>query len=1147
MLQQSRNFQGRDDSKSRPWVWAHLANTLALLILALTSFSDANAQVLYGSVVGTVTDSSGAVVPGASIRLLEIHTNVLREAVTSGEGTYKISTVLAGTFTLTASKAGFGNTVLTNIPVNANNDVRIDIVLKPGAQSATVTVNADTPELQTDRADVRSQISNKEIENLPVAGRNYQSLLAVIPGFTLPQDTTGNGSVNNPARSLSFSSNGTSSSASNPTVEGVSTTNNWIQFSSTYVPSQDSIQSVDVVTGSFNAEQGLSGGTEVNVQLKSGTNAFHGSAFESYTGNALYAFPRFSAGTTKPKLVDNQFGGTFGGPILKNRLFFFTSVEAFTDRQHQSNPNWLVPDDCQRQGLFVDPVFDPNTGSADGSGKTAFDQITLGTNLNNCPAGTYYQIPQGRWDAATAKFVTEIPEPNEAPTSRGAANYLGDGPYSFTNTKYDSKVDYNITNGFKINWRISVLPFDEFVPSAYGENAGGPPVNLTGQPGKTSGQITSSTLSAVYTITPRLVLDGNIGYTYQNTNQTPPQYGVNYGTETLGIPNADGPTPINSGIPQFQFYGFPNWYGTWYSAILYHNPTKQGGVNLTWVKGTHSFRTGFQLARIDLNQLEALFAYSYFNFSGNATLNANGTQNTGYDNQFADFLLGAASDVQKAIPLTKWSTLRTTDTSLYGQDQWQVTKKLTINYGLRWNYYPVPSRDHRGIEVFNFDASAPAELICGQATGVPHDCNVDVSKHMFSPLLGVAYRLSETTVIRSGFGLNYEQQNMYRDGVYTYPNQIQYNSGTSNSYVPVQYVSQGLPELSTDLPSPSPGVYPLPANFGVNATLRPGDFKRGYVESWNLTVEQQFAKEWTASIGYVGTQTVNQQARLNINTPSDLGLQTPYTATLGNAPVTAISPVEHMSYNSMQARLNHTFSHGILIAANYTWSKWMGVCCDSLSDGQPQIAIPKYFALNRAVLPGDRTNNFNVSMVAELPFGKGKPYLASGIGSKIAGGWQTSFTVYAMSGTPFSITGDAGFLQTPNVSNQMADKVKPSVAVHPGNVNNYFDTAAFQDVKVSCGSPPCPVRFGDAGWDSVRGPGIFNTDLSLMRTFPIAERLRLQFRGDVFNLTNTPHFANPGGDVNNSFSFGTITGVNAFGGRFGIDQRQAKLTVHLEF
>lgn len=1153
-----------------------LAAIVLLGVAILCTARIGHAQVLYGSIVGTVTDGTGALVPNAAVKVVQTETNLVRETTTDSEGGYKVTTLPAGIYNVTVSGTGFSTQILDHVAVVANGDVRADATLKLGTATLSVTVNDEQQDLQTDRAEVRTELTSKEITDIPLSGRNFQSLLATVPGNTPPYDEPGMGSVNNPSRSIAFSGNGTSTTNSNVAIEGVSASNSWIQELSSYVPAQDSIQNVDIVSGSFNAEQGSAGGVSVNVQLKSGSNAFHGTGFEQYTGSKLTALPRFNSPTRNPQLVEHQFGGTIGGPVIKNKLFFFFSTERLEDHETQVNA-FTAPTVEATQGYFSNEIFDPKTGAADGSGRTPFPTVTNPAGCVGCNAGTYYYVNPNRWDPATtiynknfAALFNNNPHFNASLQGNGVYNnYEAIGPYKYDSTKYDAKVDFNFTEQLHLNYRLSLLPFTEDVPAAFGNNSplSGAPVSYTGQPGETTGNVISNSLGGVYTFTPKLVLDANVGYTYLQTGFSPPFYGQNYGEDTLGIPNADGPDPINSGVPQFQLDGYFPWFGTWYSAIKNHDPNHTIQANLTWVKGNHNMRFGMNYGKVDLNHAQAVQAYSYFQFNGQATESNGVAVGNNQENTFADFLLGEVNQVQKAILNNTYATLRTAGSDYYAQDQWVVNKKLTVNYGVRWNYFPVPVRDHHGIETF--DIPTNTSLVCGRGNE-PIDCGSTVSKTLFSPLAGVAYRFDQKTVVRVGGGINYAQDSMFRDGLLNPPAVFTYAQSTNSGYIPYQTVDNGpqslvpgavsngnpdgLPILAK--PNPNAASNVLPAGVVPGLTLPTGAYKRGYTESWNLTVEREIVPTWSAQVAYVGTQVVHGQTDININQASTMGTYNatngsitpaanPYANDLaGNDSIEEPFPALHSSYNSLQSTLRHTFANGYLLTANYTWSRHIGV-------NGPSFIVPAYEYLNRGVLGDDRTNNFNLTGVGELPFGKGKMWAKSGVAAAIVGGFQINTVLTATSGTPFTVSANANFGSS-GFGTNYADKNKSGSPKTAKTINGqgdvqYFSPTYYADPNTDCNIGfQCPPRFGNSGVNSLRGPGLFNMDAGLSRKFGIGERVSLKLQVDAFNATNTPHFSNPSSNINGG-NFGIITGVSPFGGRFTLDQRQVRLGAHLDF
>jgi hypothetical protein len=518
-------------------------------------------------------------------------------------------------------------------------------------------------------------------------------------------------------------------------------------------------------------------------------------------------------------------------------------------------------------------------------------------------------------------------------------------------------------------------------------------------------------------------------------------------------------------------------------------------------------------------------------------------------------LLGAAYQVQKRILNTSYSSLRTTSQDYYAQDQWQVNKKLTLNYGVRWNSFPVPVRAHSGIELFN--PLTDTNAICGRG-GLASDCGIKVSNALFSPLLGIAYRFNDKTVIRAGGGINFNQDNMFRDGLENYPSQTGYSQNNLNGYIPFQSVSAGLPVIPH--PDLTLSSYVLPQGVNNQSNLRPGNFNRGYTESWNLTVQRDLGWGWSGQVGYVGSHVVHGQVQVNANVANTLGTQDPVSGVVTPAPVPYLSsigtnsyevesPLLDSNYHSLQTEAKHNFAHGFLLVANYTWSKHIGT-------NGPSFFVPQYYSFNRALSSDDRTNKFNLNLVGELPFGKNKPFVREGIGAAILGGWQVGDTLIADSGTPLTFSANNDFLSS-GIGGQFADKVKSgspkgkSGLDGQGNITNYFDSSFFADPNTDCPAyatnhQQCPLRFGNAGVYSGRGPGIFDTDANLSRVFPIWEHISMKFTVDVFNLTNTPHLNNPGSNIS-AGGFGEITAVTPMAGRFGLDQRQIKFGAHFDF
>ncbi len=1070
--------------------------TCAAIVALVFPVRELRAQVLFGSIVGNVTDTTGASIPGASITVTQLETNETHETKSNDSGGYTLTTIPAGTYTVAISKSGFRTFDSKGVEVRLNTVVRVDASLPVGQITDRVEISATSAILQTDRADVHGEFATRDIQDLPQPTRSYQGVLALMPGIAPP--TASSGGNNNPGKSMQISANGTSRSGTTVRIDGVTDTNPWVQLFSTYVPSMEAIETVNVATSSTDAEQGLVNGAAINVQTKSGTNQLHGSLYEYHVNSFFKARPFFGLGATQriPKLIENDLGGTLGGRIIKDKLFYFGSYEG--DFISQAGSNVLsVPTDAMKAGDFSAvnvTLYDPRTGNPDGTGRVPFANPKV--------------IPASMISPITQKLLALLPSPNFGAAGATANNYYITTPIKNRLHRIDSKMDWNASSKLRIAGRFGYQPYNIIQATALGPILGGPNNALQ------QGNVIATAVNATYIVSPNLVIDGNWGLTRANQTLAPPSVDKKLGAEFLGIPGTNlGSLPLAGGMPNFNGIGFTN-LGYSYPYLHYLDPIYQYTANATWIKGSHNVRFGFDISRQHMNHQEV--QPTNFTFNGGSTA-SNGVYSPNSNNNFADFLLALPSSYQNSVQTTPQITLRTWQYSLYMRDQWQVNRKLTVSYGLRWELYPVPTRADRGIE--SFDLTSLKITVCGVA-GNPTDCGIQTSKRLFSPRIGIAYRPVDTLVIRAGFSLNPEQINMYRDGIYSYPARFDFAATGSNSFTPVGTLAQGIPvQPSVDLSSGTLAI-PPGLNFGFQGAVLPKNFVRGYTESWNFTVQKEFGKGWVGQVAYVGTHTVHQHTRYNINYGQVGGgaASQPFAKIGITGSLADILPYEAMHYNSFQSSLQRRFANGFNVQASYTRSKWMGLCCDDSGDSGPAISIPQYSNLNRSLMGGDRPNNFRLSSIYELPFGNGKPMLSHGAGALIAGGWQVNGLLSLYSGSPFSVSASGASLNAPG-NTQRADQVKANVAIYH-DPSLYFDTSAFAPLPASA------VRFGTAGFNSLRGPGVANLDLSLFRSFRVTERWNVQFRAEALNFTNTPHFSNPAANASNA-GFGTISSTSA--------------------
>ena len=1118
-------------------------NVRAALCLLFTAICVAGpqkafAQTLYGQLVGNVRDASEAAVVGAAVTAVNVNTNQSRETITDSVGSFSIPTLEAGTYTVKVVKAGFSTAAETNVVVSINTVTRVDVALKVGATSETINVTAESAVLQTDRAEVRTEISSTSFQNLPVTvGRNYQQLLRAVPGFRPPSNA--HSVPSNPARALTFNVNGASYSINNTRIDGAANNAPWLPHVSAFVPTLEAIETVNVVTNSFDAEQGLAGGAAVNVQIKSGTNNFHGALFEFHTDNHLKAKPFFlPLGQDKPKLVDNEFGGAFGGPIKRDKVFFFVSYEGSLHRELATQFG-TVPTAAIKSGNMSGStlaIYDPDTGDpVSGANRTPF-------------AGNI--VPASRISPIARKLADLTPLPNLPDLLSN--NYYAARSYLFDRNRGDSKVNWNINQKWTAFGRFSVNHYDMVNPEMFGQ-MGGPGISTAGSnAGNGVGDTYSFTGATTYIFTPHFVVDANIGWTRMDTSVEQSGLDQKLGLD-VGIPGVNGARRFEGGWPTFAVTNYTN-IGVQDNFMPYyrHDPQFSYIGNFNWTRGSHEIRFGGELYYTGMNQLQpeatgALYgAQGGFGFGTGPTQTVGGPAGTQY-NSYASFLLGLPNQKGKVFMASDTGfTTRQHNYALYVRDRWNITSKLTLSYGLRWEYYPFPTRADRGMEWY--DGAQNKMLVCGVGT-VPKDCGVHVSNKLFAPRLGLAWRATSSLVLRAGYGITYDPFSLQRPFRTNYPVLLIQAITADNAFQSSGKLSDGLPAVQ--VPDLGNGTITVPSTFAV--VTSPKNFDRGYIQSWNFAVQKQFPANITGQAGYVATRSVRQLGYLDVNSGQLIGagnagkpLQNQFGRT---APTTLVTGLGTTHYDSLQASMSRRFSQGLQVEASYTWSKVIGWNINSDS-GPNFVQAQPYFALNRVVADYDRTHMFHISQIWELPFGKGKKMATSGPMSVLLSGWQISQLWSFYTGTPFAVTASATSLNLPN-STQRADQVKPTVEKF-GDVGRnvpFFDPLAFASVTAP--------RFGNAGFRSLRGPGLIDWDFGVHRQFQLTERFRMQFRMEAFNFSNTPHFANPGGNVssmilnangtiNNLNNFSSITSVTNLG-RDGIDERQFRFGLKLQF
>jgi hypothetical protein len=1097
--------------------------TAAAFLALLFVNGTAQAQILYGSVTGTVADKTGAVVPNLTVTITNQGTGEARTAKADGRGSYNILDVLPGLYTVSLPRAGnFAGYEQKDVQVEVNRQVRVDVTLQAATVSTQVTVTEAAAALQTEDAEVNSEISSTQLGQLPItssAGRSYQALYTLIPGGAQVKEQ--NSTASNPSRAMSVNVNGMSMNGNTTRIDGAVNYYGWLTYLIAYVPPPDSIENVSITTDAFNAEQGQAGGASIKVSTKTGTRDFHGSAWEYYQDanlNARAYTTTYQASPTLPKNIFDQFGFNVGGPVYipkiltgRKKLFFFDNWERTTRRQAISGLQ-TVPDSNMIGGNFSEAspyatIYDPQPTAA---------WVNSFTPTTACPALAYTAgylnfncrpsftseygetgsnintIPVGRQSPAAmtmignlSKIAASIGTPTAAQLSGFMANdYFGSATYAYNRTTNDAKITYIPTESTQIFGKYSIEPFQVNDPQELGPAGGG--TFDGGQPGAGHGLIQNVGLGISHVITANLVLDADFGYTRQWSGaQSSLDLGLgDYGLNTLHIPG----TNINSNDPDY--YGQPLFsFNSTFSSIgnsntanpfIFRDNQFTGDVNLSYVKGRHQMKYGFTYYHFDLNHFQPTSGGGVSNvrggflFAGGMTCGGGTSCGSTAYNDLADFLLGTPNSnstgnaIQKAQQTYDPNSLRWTELGAYAQDQWTVTPKLTITYGVRYEAYPVAYRDHSGIYVFRPDRTqAAGNIEVGGVNGLPENAGVSVGKGFFAPRAGIAYRLDEKTVIRTGAGMTVDPDSMryMRDSfpMDLAPNYASTGAGTiavdpanGNAAMPLTY---GIPVPV--VPNYSSGFASLPVSGGTNSVWQ--NFHRGYIESWNLIIQRDMGHDFVASVGYVGNLFVREQAGVSpynagplpstatpcmangqyntsltgltgacvggfainqtinwnncqIATSDNTGkTYAPWSPCYNTGGITINGPIFSANYNSMQAQLTRNAGKNASVGSVYTYGHAFDYEDNGAGTGAGGTSFnyPAYYKMNRASAGFDVKHNIQVWGIYSLPFGYGQKFANEGPIAQIIGGFKLNGQYSYFGGTPFSVSANSNTLNSP--------------------------------------------------------------------------------------------------------------------------------------
>ena len=1093
---------------------------LWLLLLTCIAAPNLYAQFDTAAVVGTVRDTGGAVVPGTTVTLKNTATGITQTAQADSAGSFQFNNVKIGVYQITGEAQGFSKTVADNIQVSVGARLRIDLAMKAGAVTDTVTISADSVQLlQTESSD-RGQIINREqIVNLPLNGRAYADLALLSPGVRRSALAT----LENGARDASFNVNGLRSSLNNFIIDGVDNnsygTSNQGFSNQVVQASPDAVQEFKVQTNNFSAEYGRAGGAVINAAIRSGTNEFHGTAYEFFRNTSLNAVgffkPTVPPGRTvgvKPVLQQNQFGATFGGPIRRDKTFFFTDYEGFR-RVARSLQLGTVPTAAQRNGQLGVQVRNPFTGTLYTDGNIPTNEIT----------------PFAR--SVMAALALPVTNPNA--TGVGTNNFENLPRSQFYNDKFDIKLDHNFSqklNGFvrishrKVNnYEAPVIPGpvfsgerNAFVYVLNQQLAGGLTYNLSGDS----------------------LLEFRLGISRTQAGKNP----TGLGDPNFRLPGWPSDPSIAGGLNSQSISGFTQ-YGRQPSNPQFQNPfVWNPRVNYTKVAGRHSLKAGYEFQRINTDIEDFNPKYGQDNYAGQFSRPTTITGNNNIYN-LADFLFGARSQYQLAnlfIP-----AYRQRMHFGYLQDDFKVSQKLTLNLGVRYEYATPQYEDQNRLS--NYDPVA-RKIIQASAGSVANRALVNPDRNNWSPRLGLAYNLTPRTVVRAGYGSSYIHFNRLGG-----ENILAFNLPQIVGVTINQLTSQPLCTGDNFLNCfrPTSAGYPTgltsPERASTQTTrtnFTPSETRTAYVQSWHLTVQRELLKGLLLDVAYVGNKSVKLVALGDYNqsrtvTAEEIRLSTLPTTDPNRRALPSIDARRPISgfgfiqasfnggsanYHAMQIKLERRFSGGLYLLNSFTWSKAIDNVAGHLETqaGDNSRLNIRNFNADKGVSNYNQPLNNTTSIVYDLPFGKGRRLLSDSTAlDYVIGGWRATLINTMNSGLPVNLTygAVAGFSVggTATLRPNLTGQALRSAGVDP---NDYLSLTG-------AAVPTGDVLFGNAGRNIVRGPSFAQADLGLHKSFPIwKEQTKLEFRMEAFNLFNKTNFGAPDGTITNTRTatggYGTI-------------------------
>lgn len=1061
-----------------------------------------------GSISGTVTDSSGSAVPAAKVTVTAPATGFTRSTTTNGQGEYTVPLLGVATYNIEVALQGFQSATANDVRLQVDEHRELDFKLSPAAVQTSVEVSATAVEIQTADATLGQVITSQQVADLPLNGRDFVQLATLTPGVTTETNPNSffNGGPSSEASargSFSLSVGGSRANSTDWLLDGVDN-NELTSGAIAILSSIDSIQEFKVLTYNYSAEWGTRGGPTVLINTKTGTDQFHGSVFEFFRNTDLDARSFFATNTEKFNL--NQFGGTFGGPIKKDKVFFFADIEQ-KDQRHGIPFTGLVPTQAMRNGDFTnDPYGNPNTIQLINPNSPTGAPFMCGPNgaaLPTAANGTQgvgtpcNKIPASLIDPIGQKYINLYPLPNANNAALGY-NFVSEPVRKLNEGKFDIRVDENLTKNDTLFSRFSYDQATSYVPG------GAPGFAEQGAFASNQGIINharNAAISETHLFSPTTVNQFTAGFnrifdyiTSQGTGSCLGQAfgipGANLGGGSCGLPSISMSTYWSLGDRGFTpFIGGTN---VW-----------QYSDTLDLIRGKHEIRVGGSFRANQLNTVAVGFPNGFWVIPGVATGDAAADLLTGntlialHDQEFGGGVTGR-----------RWKLYRP-----FVEDTWKLSKSLTLSLGLAWAFVtPITEAANR---IANLNPANGQFLVAGQNASSSAGVKTDLTAG--EPRLGVAWKpfAKGNTVLRGGYAIFHDSSwNQGAQGLWQNPPYY------AESFAFEPKLSQGFVTYTTP---------PTPQNFEGTFWSQDLNFKQGRIQQFNFDIEQQFPGQILVTAGYAGSRSshiLQSGANINLASPSACGTVAGYTLGCGPGGAAVASPFPQYEgeiasifdnglahYNSFQLKAETKSRHGVyaLIAYTYARAKDTGFS-DNLGSviGAPYFPLPNYKNLDWGLSQINLNHDFTASIIWQLPFGKGQKFGGNwNRGTDlILGGWEATVIEKATSGFPVFV------IDSNNTSGVNFINANGSALIRPNQTCNpvLSNPTLSEWFNVSCFSQPAPNELGNANRTPLSGPDFVNTDFSIMKHFVIREGMRLDLRTEFFNLFNHAQFGAPGGN-----------------------------------